>query len=737
LLTAVAAIVVAMVFGTDALRGLIWPIDAHAMAQTVNGGLYLVTGQETHAISAGTLIEPGQSVRSGSGSSAILRLADGSLIEMAARAELTIAEGRDGVKVRLRRGSVIVTGEKERAGRLYLETPDCEISAAGTMFAVSAVPRGSRVSVIDGKANVLHDGIAKDLSAGQQITTDTAMETVPVRDEIGWSHGAISRLEVLGALFDLREDVRRRIGGKGMRFESDLKSMIPAGAVVVASLPNVSGPLTDAYALFKQRVQESDQLRDWWSQNASPRNRGADEIVKSLTRLGAHLGPEIVLAFPPIGQDEFPIALAGLKDSDSTLTAIQADLKQWKQLAGNRATADAEISIARSPAELKAAAARSETQPVIYIDHNWMAVSSPKQIQRAAEFRANPALNTFSASPLGKRIDQAYADGVGWLLAADLKQMVDRAPQNASAALGWLGMDNADQLIVEQKTGGSNAEYQATLGFSNERHGVAAWVAEPAPMGALDFISPNAYSAAGAVTRDPALILDDVFQFVGAGKAADALETYQREHHLDIRNDLAAPLGNEFLVALDGPILPVPSWRVVIEVNDAARLQSSIENSIASANREAAQGKAASISSDVVDGRTFYRLSLGAGAPEIHYTYWCGYMVLGPQRTLVMESLDAHDSGNSLARSAAFRSKLPEGSDTASAFLYQNIGALAGNLPASGLSQALSKTGPTIVFLNGESDRLVLSGRGLLGMQAPSLAGLANLRGLVDGKPSR
>ena len=42
-----------------------------------------------------------------------------------------------------------------------------------------------------------------------------------------------------------------------------------------------------------------------------------------------------------------------------------------------------------------------------------------------------------------------------------------------------------------------------------------------------------------------------------------------RKLGIDIRNDLIANLGGEFLFALDGPVLPTPSWKAVIEVRDS------------------------------------------------------------------------------------------------------------------------------------------------------------------------
>ena len=76
--------------------------------------------------------------------------------------------------------------------------------------------------------------------------------------------------------------------------------------------------------------------------------------------------------------------------------------------------------------------------------------------------------------------------------------------------------------------------------------------------------------------------------FQSNGQAWQDFLNYQAEHRVDIRRDLIATLGNELLIAIDGPILPTPGWRIVAEVNDAARLQNTIEWIVSDMNREAA-----------------------------------------------------------------------------------------------------------------------------------------------------
>ena len=111
----------------------------------------------------------------------------------------------------------------------------------------------------------------------------------------------------------------------------------------------------------------------------------------------------------------------------------------------------------------------------------------------------------------------------------------------------------------------------------------------------------------------------------------------QAERGLDIRRDIAAPLGGEFAFAIDGPILPTPAWKMVFEVNDSAHLQQTLERIVGEINKEAAKfGKAGLVWDRAeLDGRSYYTLKSADFGVEVNYTYVNGYMVMGPSRAMV------------------------------------------------------------------------------------------------------
>jgi hypothetical protein len=127
----------------------------------------------------------------------MLTLSDGSQVEMQPQSELQVHRADDGLRIRLKTGSVIVTAAKQGAGRLYVETKDVVASVVGTVFLVSVVQAGSRVGVFDGVVNVQHGAASENLSPGQQMATNAAMGPVPLETQVSWSRNPASLLALL------------------------------------------------------------------------------------------------------------------------------------------------------------------------------------------------------------------------------------------------------------------------------------------------------------------------------------------------------------------------------------------------------------------------------------------------------------------------------------------------------------------------------------------------------------
>ncbi len=292
-------------------------------------------------------------------------------------------------------------------------------------------------------------------------------------------------------------------------------------------------------------------------------------------------------------------------------------------------------------------------------------------------------------------------------------------------------------LVAERKDSNGQTLNHADLTFNGPRRGVASWLAAPAPIGGLDFVSQDAGIVAAFVSKSPAQMLDDVLNIAYASNPNAEANLAKGESELKIRfhQDLADTLGGEVTFALDGPILPTPSWKIVAEVYDSGRLQSTIQQLVADANEHNKERPEhhVSLEQEAVNGLTYYSLHFqdSAKSVEIDYTFVDGYLIVAPSRALVMNAINIHQSGNSLARSSDFRALLPKDDHAdVSAVLYQNlapvVGPIAQQLTPSqlqSLQQLAAETKPSVVCAYGEANAIrVASTSKLFGLDLNTLA---------------
>ncbi|HEV8371356.1 MAG TPA: hypothetical protein VGQ39_25655, partial [Pyrinomonadaceae bacterium] len=297
----------------------------------------------------------------------------------------------------------------------------------------------------------------------------------------------------------------------------------------------------------------------------------------------------------------------------------------------------------------------------------------------------------FSATPFRDRIAQVYSEGAGLVVAANLERIVEETKTERSKgpdaekrenALNKLGVLSVKYFVLDQKDTNGKTHTQASLSFNDATHGIPSWLAAPAAMGSLEYITPDANVVAGFVVKKPESLVDDLLGVLEtvSPELRRNLDRQQSAHGLDIRNDIAAPLGGEFAFAIDGPILPTPSWKLVFEVNDPQHLQQTLERVVTEVNKEAAVFGKSGLSWDKTESgdRTFYTLkSADFGFVEVNYIYSRGYMIVAPSRALIERALAARDNGASLAHSSKFTAGLPaDGNANFSAVFYHNLAPL-------------------------------------------------------------
>ncbi len=741
---AMAAALLLGVFGAQYLVREMLPYGGRsAVVQNIDGDLFRVATTSHVPIAVGDTIEEGDVVRTGRAGSAVVRLDDGSLVEIRQRSELSIDESRSGTTIELDRGSVIVEAAKQRDRHLYVSTDDCLVAVTGTIFTVNTGTKGSRVSVIEGEVKVNHSGDESVLRPGDQVVTHVSLGALPVADEIGWSRSVDHYLDVLSQYADLKRDLRRQVPRPGLRTASRLLDLAPQNTVLYAAVPNLSETVSETHRVIRQHMEQNPELGEWWrSHGAHQLGPQVDEIVGKFAELGEYLGEELVVSGQTTGPEQFegPLVLADIVDAAGIRDMIEREL-EGALLEGD---VEGHVIFVDDPANPPAGEGI-----FLWLSDNLL-VGSPKahQITAVAAILEGGS-NPFTETDFYASIAELYAEGVGILVAADLEGLMASAVTGERAEeaekLDSLGFLSARHLMLEQKRVGQTAQHRAVLTFNEARQGLASWLAPPAPMGSLEFISPDAKVLAAFVFEDPVKMIDDVLAMTD-DKDLSELRLFEERHGFSLRDDVAGALGGELAFAIDGPLLPEPAWKLVVEVYDPARLQYSIEQGLAELNTQLAQegGAALELTEEESGGRTYY--SLVTEHVDIHYIYAEGYLIAGPNRAHLDRAMRFKSSGYSIADEARFTSLLPQdGRNNFSALIYQDLGslvqALAERMAQGELTEEQRqrieglKAGakPSLGYAYGEPERIIIAAStedDLLSKLLEQMVGLRNPVGL-------
>lgn len=730
-----------------------------ATVENTDGLVYVVSDELTRPLAVGEELQKGERVRTAKDSNAMLRLADGSTVEMRERSEFSVSENMRGVTIRLDRGDVIVEAAKQHNGRLYVQTPDSLVSVKGTIFAVESGTKGSRVSVVEGEVKVDHSGKEETLLPGDQTTTNNSLDKAPVQKTVAWSRNASKYANLMSQLANLRREVNQKAARPGVRYTSKFVDLVPENTVFYAALPNLSETLAQSQQIMQDRIKQNPALAEWWKKDQADGVGINQQAMNRILEFGSQLGDEIVVSaeLDTKGEPSGILVLGEIKDAASFRTYLDGQLAQF---VAKESGDSLKVRIIDDPlaAPVKTVTvapgkngASKSSELFVWIHENIFAASPQIESLRGFATTLNsPGSNRFASSPFHQRISDVYRDGAGLVVAADLEKIVaqvvskDKEPGAERRLEGFkqLGVMNLRHFVVEQKEVGGKTLSQAALTFSESNRGIASWLAAPGPMGALDFISPNANVAAAFVVKEPALLVDDLLGFIETvdPDIRSKMTAVEKSQGFDLRNDFAAPLGGEFAFAIDGPLLPTPSWKIILEVYDQPKLQDTFERAVAKLNEFSmlhGKGKLGLETSTVGD-RTYYSIKSDTGL-EVSYTYANGYLVVAQTRALLEQSMRNRDAGNTLVRSSRFASSLPtDGNTNFSAIFYHDLAPLMGSL-AEKMKSAGGDTSklppmdpnapPTLAYAYAQGDRITLAANtegGAFGLSPASLIGLPN-----------
>jgi len=685
------------------------PPGVRAEVQSIDGTASLITDSGDRLLAPGAQLREGDVLRTGGASHAVVRLADGSTVEMNERSALGFGARGHNVTLDLDRGALIVKAAHRKSGHLYVETEDCRVAVTGTVFSVNSGIKGSRVAVLQGAVEVRHAGVRSTVNAGNMFTTTENLAPEPMSEQVAWSPNRNEYLELL-AQFSVLQHKIEQIPLPQPRYGSDLLNRMPADTQLYVSIPNLGDFVTQAKTIFEDQLQQSPVLQRWWNTGKQDKTAELDELVNKLHDLSQYIGDEMVIV--------------ALKQQTGPGFAVVADVQRGglADLLKQEFAKEGHEGLVVLDQNGLTAASTAGRGGYALVREKEVVFSNSIETLRTINAQLNAGASGFATGEFGQQITSAYTRGAGIILAANLQRMLEEMGehrgQHATTFMQESGMSGVRYLIAEHRQTNGGTENHLNLQFAGNRQRVASWLGAPAPVGSLDFVSPNAALAVAGVTKDPASIVDDMMAMMSAdGRKNDEFNKAQEELGVDIRNDLAANLGGEFTFALDGPVLPTPSWKVVVEVKDSGRFETSLERLVQAADARF-QGKdkhGIAIDKSQAGGQTYYEVHDPAtGALLAEYTYASGYMILAPTRALLMEALQTHASGNTLAHSSSFKALLPvDQNENYSAVAYQNLGPVMTPLlsqlsggPADAIKKLAADSHPTAICAWGKDSRI-------------------------------
>jgi len=676
-MAAAAALVLSVVYlGRDTLDAWMAPGGPRATVVSSSGGLYRLTGG---ALQSGAAIGDKESIRTGPAAHAILRLADGSMVDVNQRTELYVTAAWSGQAIHLERGDVIVRAAKQRRGHLRVLTRDSIASVKGTVFAVSSGMPGSRVSVVEGSVEVKQPGRDVMLRPGQQAASNAALAT-SVAEAIAWSPDADQYLQLLASFAKIEGQVQ--FSGP-LRTTSALLAYLPAGAFIYGAVPNLGGKIGDAVSAAEQQAFENPAFRTWWNSETGVQLRAIVDRVQSVSSM---LGDEVV----------FTVAVAGAADEAPIVMA--------------RVQADKRAALTSALDELFAQAGES-SRPYSVNDDLMVVTDSPSHLAWAISH-----LGQAAASPFAAAIGERYRRGAGWLMAIDATPVIEMASGDDAPPIELADMAGVKYVFLEQRSPQGAEENEVTLKFGGARTGLASWLADSGSGGAAEYLSADALLAGYASVREPGQLFQEFAALMAQKQPGfeNDLATLEQKLGAGFVSNLTAAIGTEAAFALNGFSVAGPTWVMVGLANNPAVIDSSIAKLADTFNAQLPadqQDKRIVLGQESVGGRVWNSVRGGELPFGVTWTYDGGYMVAASDRASAERAIATRYGGSALVWSAAFQSQLPASAAMhPSAFVWLNtkgaLGIFSGLSANPALTQVLSERDPVLVVFDGDPEQI-------------------------------
>jgi len=696
---AAAATVAALAIALFVVMPQLPSFDQSQLAQVegIDGQLYQLVDGRLEALTPGTWINGRQRVRSAGGSSAIITLDDGSQIEVDERSELSITRRGIGNRVDVSRGRILVVASPQGSGTLDVITNEFAVSVTGTIFEVAHGTKGSRVAVIEGSVDVLLQGDTTSLEPGEVMDSRMERAALTAAEEIAWSQNADQYIAMLQEVVALQQDLQM-VMDVPTRYSTRLLDLVPEDTAMYIAVPNAPEKIVDVYDVISARMESSETLSEYWAEFEANSEAGYLDLVMSwLREIGYALGDETVFAItmPDDISNEgdrvgAPVILSEV-DADAFRASFDTQVQQLRDAleAEGLDSDEIEIAIIDDPADAL------EGELSIMLREDILVASISAAALQDMQANLENGSSAFVDTKLHGLLQYSYDQGTEILGAVDFSQLFTPLELDAQEAeqLERIGISNLEYLIAQHQQQDGITTMSADVFFDGERQGVMSLLANPGPMGSLEFFSTDTTLVAAALLREPSSILEEF----GPLQLPDDFEA---QAELELFYNVMGILGGEVAFGLDGPALPTPAWKVVIEAYDETVLQESITWSVARFNEYTAtvEGFEAAIELTPanVGEATGYELTLSVelsadselefdlSPASFNYAYVDGYLIAAPDRGLIDRAIGFYTSGSGLQTDSEFQEFLArDGFLNFSAISFSRLGELVGDVIGS------------------------------------------------------
>jgi hypothetical protein len=611
----------------------------------------------------------------------VLRLADGSMLDVNERTELFVTAAWSGQSIHLQRGDIIVQAAKQRRGRLRVLTRDSIASVKGTVFAVSAGMGGSVVSVVEGSVEVSQPGTEVVLSPGEQAASNPVLAS-SIEEAVSWSPDAEHYLELLASFVKIERQLAEHLP-RELRTSSALLPYLPAGAIVYGAVPNLGGTFGQALGLAGQQASENTTFGAWWNSETGLQLR---QIVERLQSVSSLLGDEIVFCASASGPGEtVPIVMARVQPGK------RADLASALETLF---------------------AGTGEPAPPYSVSEDLMVVSaSPSNLAWALGH-----LGQGASSPFAAAIGERYRRGAGWLIAIDAPPLVEKASGDDAPPVEFAGMIGMKYIFLEQRAPAGAEENELTFAFQGARSGMASWLADSGSGGAAEYLPVDALLAGYVSTREPSQLFEEFTALITREDPSfqDGLAQADGKLGAGFMQDLTAAMGTEAAFALNGFSVSGPAWVMVALANNPPVIDSSLQKLVEAFNSQLApeeQGKRIVFGQESAGGRVWSTMKPGGLPFGVTWTYDRGYMVAASDRGSAERAIATRNGGSPLVWSPEFLGQLPSSAGLhPSAFGWINtkgaLGTISALVKSSALTEVLSGRDPILVMFDGTPEQI-------------------------------